>query len=753
MPRRLRHDQEAASGVITFLVAGIIFVGSIGTVLVISHRSNSGAAASEAPAAGLNVQAKSLAQFLLDSPGFGADGTDWVAGGIDAASATTHAEGLRRLGLRDATASDPSMLNFSKFQNLRRAPYYANATDGYVNYEEARTDLGLENADLDFHVRAYPTLPKVADLLRSGHRDPNLRVTYIGDIDVSKVTSSGPPVSPTAGLTATAPTCAVSPITPATAPQAYRLSTTVHNGGSTATQFTALFTYKLGSAASESQNANSYLVGPGGDVTLSVDVPATTGRSCTVGSTVSVAVSDPDTSVVTNSTHVATAAGGATAAPRDLWVDSGRPYRLNTHGTSCQTKERSQVAYFGTDLAKNEWMALKVTTSVGGVVTIPAGSQSFKVPSSKGPWTADLGCLLPGSYVATLYYCGASSCSGSASTEQVTEQLLVVDADVAAYAPQGTTSSSTSYKPTTAAKSEVTFLNTLINRFCPTYFDRGTDVASSSPINGTDWSVPANGVGADDVWSGRCAGFKDPAQPGDVFPDSKQVMNVDLPSRLLNDDGTPRYDLVSILVAGSNIDQTAMTSQSAKGAVADWVLGGGTLLVFGSVDQNVNWLEPIFHSAIRSSSGAIGTPDPGHPLLHVPDELDYPHYDNDDRVWNFNGQTAQNAAVLFDNVVVEGSDPVTTLSNPGAFGNGRVILTTWMPNDVYLGSHDAATRDLEGMKLVNNMLMEGYQGLFLDYGPPLPSGTNVVPAVRFAQITVPDFVDPVQMSVVIFVFK
>ncbi len=255
------------------------------------------------------------------------------------------------------------------------------------------------------------------------------------------------------------------------------------------------------------------------------------------------------------------------------------------------------------------------------------------------------------------------------------------------------------------------------------------------------------------TWASRCQWFKTgQTQWGDVFPDSKQIMNNDLHDRLIGTDGLPRYDIANVIIAGSNIDQTAMTSSAAKQAVADWVLGGGLLISFGSMNQNVNWLEPIFHAAIRSSSGGIGVPDPGHPVLHTSDELDYPLYDNRDRVWNFNGQTAQDAAVLFTNIVVQSSDPVTTESIPGALGDGTVILTTWTPYDVYDGSKDTATTSMEGLKLVNNLLMQGYKDLYLDYGPPLPAFTNVIPAKRMVEVDHPQFDDPIELSVILYVF-
>jgi hypothetical protein len=157
---------------------------------------------------------------------------------------------------------------------------------------------------------------------------------------------------------------------------------------------------------------------------------------------------------------------------------------------------------------------------------------------------------------------------------------------------------------------------------------------------------------------------------------------------------------------------------------------------------------------IKSSSGAISAPDTSNPVLNTADVLDWSNYVNNNQVWRFNGPTACGP---YTNVVVEGAaadaQAILTLSNPGTIGDGRVILSTWRPYDVYGGARDAASAFLEGSKLVNNLLMQGYRDLFLDYGPPLPANTNVVPAVRHMQIMHPEFTDPIQLSVVVFVFK
>jgi hypothetical protein len=763
MGKRVAHDDRALAGVFAFGIAGLIFVSSVGALLLLSRGTSTPAVTDPQNSAALNGKARGLADLLLSSPGFSSGGLDWEPGNNWGAGASS-ADNLVRLGLMED--SQPNFLSFAKLQNLRRAPFAANPTDGYVNYPEAQGDLGLASSSLNFHIRAYPTLKSVAQILKTGWRDPNLRLTYLGDVDVRHTYgNSPPPASPTEGMTVGTPTCAISPLNPAGSPQDYRLSVQVTNGGSTTTQFSAVFTYNLAATGAQSQDANGGVLAPGATTTLFVDVPAAKVkvggldmlRSCAIGSTISAIVHDPATASVTASTILTTAVAGATEAPKDLWVDASKAYYVNANGATSGCTDPVTISYDGLTLAKNDKLAVKVTDSGGTQVHPASGSYAlgqggtatpdssnfyrFATPNPDQKKTVAIGCLPAGFYTATLWYYSGNN--PATTDEHVVEQLVVTTAALAGFSPASAPppQGPDIYVAQPWASAEAAMLDTLVEQFCPTYFDSQSNRPVTYPVD----------------WNQRCSDFKAAqSQPGDVFPDSKDVMNNELPKRLVMDprdcDSEPRYDITNVLVAGSNVDQTAMTSAAAKQCVATWVAGGGTLIAFGSEDQNVNWLEPIFHSAIRSSSGGIGVPDPGHPVLHVSDELDYPQYDNLERVWQFNGQTAQNAATLFTNIVVQGSDPVTTESNPGAMGDGTVILTSWLPYDVYNGTRDPTTTYNEGLRLVNNLLMQGYRGLFLDYGPALPSNSNVIPAVRVVQVQHPQFADPIQLSVILFVF-
>ena len=49
--------------------------------------------------------------------------------------------------------------------------------------------------------------------------------------------------------------------------------------------------------------------------------------------------------------------------------------------------------------------------------------------------------------------------------------------------------------------------------------------------------------------------------------------------------------------------------------------------------------------------------------------------------------------------------------------------------------------------------MQGYRDLFLDYGPEIPEGgSEVIPAVRKAEILHPEFDDPITLDVIVYVF-
>jgi hypothetical protein len=775
-PRRAARSLAADSGgvgssVIAFLVAGVLFMASVVAVLVATNGTGGDGASDASDTAAMRIQARDLASTVLGSPGFGAGGLDWAAGANPYTGATASAEGIVRLGLLDDQSAEPSMMEFAKFQNLRRAKYAADPADGYVDYREAVSSLGLDAADLDFHLRAYPALDSVIQLLAEGRKDENLRVAYIGDVGVTDPLP--PSVPPTQGLTYSLGRPIVCTKDASAYPNAYRLSLTLTNGGQTTTQFSAFVTSKLGTGALQTQNTNGYTVAPGQSTTLFVDVAATEGRVCSAGSTVTFDVYDNVHGRLLSIPYTLPAnetVSGASPNGRGLYVDTNLVnYRPTDHVV---------LNWAGGGLDNNDRLILRVckgtaecTSDAGDANRVyqEDGGATFR-SGNKNQRSVDVGALPAGNYTAWLYDCETTSCAvplpAGSSHLRATEKIAVTASAVAGYTPPSATAGPPVYSAANHAAIEVSMLDQLVKRFCPTYFF----AKDQAPVLG--YTTEAD-------WTARCAAFKGAqAQPGDVFPDTKKFMNEDLPKRLLDSAGAPRYDLSNVLVVGSKVDQNAMTSASAKQTIRDWVLGGGTLIVFGTTEGNVNWLEPLFHSAIRGGGGAISVPDISHPILHTPDELDDPAHNYDPRgeSWNFNGQTAQvqknETTALFTNVIVDGDpltgNPLLADSNPGAIGNGSIILTSYLPYDIYgsspagagkgqpsTGPHACPGRtagDCESLKFIHNLLMSGYSDLYLDYGPQCPLNTNCIPEVRTAQIRHPLFTDPIQLRLNVFVF-
>jgi hypothetical protein len=202
-----------------------------------------------------------------------------------------------------------------------------------------------------------------------------------------------------------------------------------------------------------------------------------------------------------------------------------------------------------------------------------------------------------------------------------------------------------------------------------------------------------------------------PRIEGGVYPDIKQYLDQNLASRLVN------YDL---FIIGSGVDQSALTSDAVKGAIRDWVLGGGTLVVLGSANMNYQWLQPIFSTGIKTANGAASAPDPSHPMLQEPHALDWTRYNDHSVGWSLAGQTG------FSHVVVQGGQDVLAVSTDGSFGNGRVILTTYQPREIASGINQLEAEHF----LENVILYTDHAKLYLEYGPTQPDQTAVAVAVR-----------------------
>lgn len=183
---------------------------------------------------------------------------------------------------------------------------------------------------------------------------------------------------------------------------------------------------------------------------------------------------------------------------------------------------------------------------------------------------------------------------------------------------------------------------------------------------------------------------------------------------------TPHYQL---LVIGSNVDQNALTASEVKNGIRDYVQSyGGRILVLGG-DANTQWLQPLFHVGMRDASGGVSSPDPTHPLLTVPNELDWRGFEAAGKVWYFGG--SQDGS-LFDMVVGNGNTQhVLSVSASGSFGSeGGVILTTWLPYDM---------NEAQRLPFLANAITYGrFHHLYMDVGPEVPGDAPVAAVSRTA---------------------
>lgn len=184
----------------------------------------------------------------------------------------------------------------------------------------------------------------------------------------------------------------------------------------------------------------------------------------------------------------------------------------------------------------------------------------------------------------------------------------------------------------------------------------------------------------------------------------------------------PHYDL---LVIGSHVDQNALTPTEIKNGIRDFVeLYGGRLVVLGG-DQNINWLQPLFHVGIRDASPTVATPDKTHPLLTTPNEMDYGEFQTDGNEWDFSSSDDEH---LFDMVVGTTTGHTLAVSVSDAFGGGEdggaIILTTFLP---YTMDASAGTGFL-----ANSISYGRFHYLHGDIGPEVPTNEPVVTITRSA---------------------
>jgi hypothetical protein len=242
------------------------------------------------------------------------------------------------------------------------------------------------------------------------------------------------------------------------------------------------------------------------------------------------------------------------------------------------------------------------------------------------------------------------------------------------------------------------------------HFSNRVHIGSSAPTVLVDYPAPTADRPLLEVLGAT-------ALEGDVYPDVKSYLDATLPGRLAGHD---------LLIVGSGVDHSTLTANAVKAAIRDWVLAGGTLVVLGSAGQAYQWLQPLFSTGVTTVNGVATAEDVSHPLLREPHPLAWTQYDAHGRGWDIKSQGSGAHYDDFSHVIVQGGEDLLAVSKDGAFGEGRIILTTYMPREV------AGTLGLEeAMHFLENVVLYADRShLYLEYGPAAPPGLPVAVAVR-----------------------
>lgn len=600
-------------------------------------------------------------------------------------------------------------------------------------YDNNPNDNANRNTNADGHIMLTSGVPV---------RQMVVRIQPFGGI-ASSCGNSDPGLSdPGLAMTPT-PTCTAAVVNGL---KVYTVATSVRNDGQTATQFHAVFQVQPTSGPQFQQSSNTYLVQPGATVPIKMTFPASKAAWCASGTVLTVILYDTTIRLlsVTKTLSTSVTHSSGTTPTYALYVDTAQPYYLTTQAPTLvagapewSSSKKGNVTF----QVWNQAMTTKIWESSAYENQQAAKSITMPNPLAAGNYTVRACSHKMGS--------PASNCAAlnnGLPIAEAYENLTVSATTIARFTPRSANASpGYPYAASPEATSETAMLDSMFLNFCPYYYDSNVYDVSYAAAN------HFSPVEAPPAYTPRCVGHFVGPHVGSVYPDVGPTLNNDLPTILATEPdpahaGELRPKYLDVLVVGSDVDHEAMSSWTAENATRNWVLAGGHLIVFGSTAQDVTWLDPIFQSGIASSNGGLYTPDLDHPLLHTPYSINYVAYAKPPNAWDLD-PTAQ---AHFTNVVVDANgNEVLTLSDPAAFGDGRVVLTGWLPYNL-LGQPGAA-QTTEAKHFIANMVLISYQDLFLDYGPKIPAGVNVVPATRLALVNHPQL-GLVPVTLLLYVF-
>lgn len=691
-----------------FIVAIMLFMGSFYYITQASVDQDANTTAADSS----NVQARAaaLADIIVSSgkgwydstPCVEASGTKSVDSSSfdpDALSATVAGEVQGRFGLgEELCVRGPSdsrarnNLSYAKLMSLYQASTDANPSNDRVDYEEARKSLGFADGE-DFHIRAWPIMASVHQILENGFKDPTMHPLYIGDYEDVSGHTSAEEIEYTTSVVDAASYVTI------------RLN--IKNTGTEASIFGSLFDLPL-EKGNVGFTLHTPLLAPDQDYTLEITIRKSSDWSWDDPSeeVITFEIQDRDGEIGDGVIDLSSVDMTYLTEQTNVFVEADEMYWVKS-GASVATK-LTYMAFEGDGTKKkfSDWRL--VSTSPLGVPTTTALSSN--VFSATATVTAFLDGCYKGDVRTSLL---------TASWNWDCINVVTTDDEVHRW----TTGVTHEIAPNPAVAIEAGFIDALVHDF-------------ENGVFSSDYSTLAVPYVAE----------------GDIFPDLKSVMDNDLVDAITDANGDPSYEY-TLIVVGSDVDQNAMTSHAAKQAIADWVMGGGTLIVFGSEAQNVEWLRPLFDAGIETANGPIQTPDEGHPILQVPNRLDYAGYEHTNQ-WSFNN----NGGDAFTQVIQTSDGSLLAVGNAGAFGDGRVVLTSWRPYDLEADMSEVCPTPLtspsecQALFVLHNVLTLSYTYLFLDYGPVLPTHGNVGSQLRVVSVYHPELRELVPLQLQVFVF-
>ncbi|MFA5862264.1 MAG: hypothetical protein WDA16_11280, partial [Candidatus Thermoplasmatota archaeon] len=184
--------------------------------------------------------------------------------------------------------------------------------------------------------------------------------------------------------------------------------------------------------------------------------------------------------------------------------------------------------------------------------------------------------------------------------------------------------------------------------------------------------------------------FSASTSSGDVFGDDVNGPT-ELPSVI------SRYD---VIIIGSEASHHALSPADVKHAITAWVDAGGTLIVLGTSQDPSRWLQSEYGLALGQATGTPNAPDPVHALLTEPEALAHAGYLFRSRAWQLPVGDSFEHVLTLGATSDGGSRDTLAISRPGAFGNGTIVLTSYLP-----GSLASPIDADEATRLLHNLLV------------------------------------------------